>query len=294
MRNRSRTAVVLLLSAAGLTGCDISRAPSAPTGTTPAGTATPTRIGEQIRGTVSDTALRPIAGARVELLDGPQAGATTTTNAAGEFSLYGTVDDTTKFRATKTGHADADATVIPDCDRCNPRRWVHFYLNLLQPAAALAGDYTLTFTAATACTRLPDALRKRSYEVTVAPGNAGWIGSSAKDPTAFQVTPKGAQFPGGLNGFSLHVAGNYVAVLLGDHTDPGITEQIAEHTYWAFNGWATASVESPVSTISTRFDGWIDSCVNPQMGTRYDCTPGPTVIRDRCESANHELTLTRR
>ena len=243
---------------------------------------------------MSDTALRPIAGARVELLNGPQAGASTTTNAGGNFSLYGTVDDTTKFRASVAGHADADVTVQPDCDRCNPRRWVHFYLNMLEPAAALAGDYTLTFAAGSTCTKLPDELRTRSYDVTVAPGTVGWIGSPAKAPTAFQVIPKGSRFPGGLNSFSLHVAGNYVSVVLGDHTDPGITEQVAEHTYWAFGGWATTSVESPVSTISTRFQGWIDSCVNPQMGTRYDCTPGPTVTHNRCESTNHELTLTRR
>jgi hypothetical protein len=192
------------------------------------------------------------------------------------------------------GHADADVTVQPVCDRCNPRRWVHFYLNLLQPTAALAGDYTLTFEAGSGCMKLPDGLRTRSYDVTVAPASPGWIGSSAKAPTAFSVSPKGSRFPEGLNGFSLHAAGNFVAFLLGDHTDPGITEQVAEHTYWAFGGWATATVDSPVSTISTPFQGWIDSCVNPGMGTRYDCTPGPAVTLDRCDSTTHQLTLTRR
>ena len=284
-----------MVCTAGLIACDASRAPSAPSGGAPIAPAlSSTNAGELIRGTVSDTALRPIAGARVELLDGPQAGASTMTNLNGEFSLQGTVDDATKFRATMAGHLGADVNVQPVCDRCNPKRWVHFYLNRLEPAAALAGDYTLTFTAGSACTKLPDGLRTRSYEVTVAPGSLGWIGSTAKDPTAFTVSPKGSRFPQGLNNFSLHVAGNYVALLLGDHTDPGITEQVAEHTYWAFGGWATVTVESPVSTISTRFQGWIDSCVNPGMGTRYDCTPSPTVTLDRCDAVNHELTLTRR
>ena len=295
MANRTRIAVILFVCTAGLTACDGSRAPSAASGGIPiAPSPISTSAGELIRGSVSDTALRPIAGARVELLDGPQAGASTTTDANGEFSLHGTVDDATKFRASMAGHERADAAVQPVCDRCNPRRWVHFHLNLLEPPVSLAGDYTLTFAAGSACTSLPDGLQRRSYEVVVAPGSAGWIGSPATAPTAFTVRPKGSRFPEGLNNFSLHAAGNYVAVLLGDHTDPGITEQVAEHTYWAFGGAATVTVESPVSTISTRFQGWIDSCMNPQMGARYNCTPSPTITLDRCDSTNHQLTLTRR
>ena len=87
---------------------------------------------------MSDSALRPIAGARVELLDGPQAGASTTTNALGEFVLSGTVDDTSRFRASKAGHVAANATIVPDCDRCNPRRWVHFYLSVLDAPVAIS------------------------------------------------------------------------------------------------------------------------------------------------------------
>jgi hypothetical protein len=235
---------------------------------------------------VSDSAFRPLRSARVEILDGPQAGRSTTTDARGEFSLFGTVDDTTRFRASQAGHVTAEATILPNCDRCNPRRWVHFALDMLELPVALAGDYTLTFVADTACTTLPDELRTRSYEVSIE------LGPNAT--TAFTVIPKGPAFPDGLNNFWIHVAGNYVAVTLGDHTDPGITERIDGDTYFAFGGWATVSVESPLSTISTPFRGWIDSCVNPNMGPRYDCTPGPAVTLARCDSSRHQLILTRR
>ena len=73
-----------------------------------------------------------------------------------------------------------------------------------------------------------------------------------------------------------------------------ITERVASDTYFAFGGWAVVSVETPVSTISTPFQGWIDSCVNPNMGQRYDCTPDLAVTRVRCESTRHRLILTRR
>ena len=283
--------------AAGLAGCGDSGSPAgviAPTAPSPVGSVpSPVTGGEWIKGTVSDSGLRPIAGARVELLDGPQAGLSAITDARGQFSLFGTVDDTTRFRASREGHVTAERTVMPNCDRCNPRRWVHFYLDVLDAPVAIAGDYTLTFIADSACTNLPAELRTRTYETTVALGDFGWWGFPPRAPTSFEVTPKGLAFPDGLNFFWLNVAGNFIAIVLGDHTDPGLTERVAEDTYFAYNGWAEVSVEAPVSTISARFQGWIDRCVNPNMGTRYDCTPGPAVTRTRCDSTNHQLILTR-
>jgi hypothetical protein len=250
--------------------------------------------GELISGTVSDSGLRRLAGATVEILNGPQAGLSTTTDASGHFSLFASVDDATRFRASKQGHVTAEAPVLPNCDRCNPKRWVHFYLSVLEPAVALAGDYTLTFIADSACTNLPEEVRTRSYEATVALGDFNWVGFPAKAATSFKVTPAGSAFPAGLNYFWLNVAGSFISVVLGDHTDPGVTERVAPDTYVAFHGPTTVTVESPVSSISTPFVGWIDYCVNPAMGDRYDCTPGPAITRIRCDSARHQLTLTRR
>ena len=249
---------------------------------------------ELISGVVYDSGLRPVAGARVEFLDGPHAGMSTMTDPKGGFSLTGTVDDTTQFRASKEGHVAATATVLPYCDRCNPKRWVFFYLAVLEPSVALAGDYTLTFTADSACTNLPDQLRTRRYAATIAPADLNWPGYPARSDTSFKVIPEGSDFPDGLNGFYLNVAGSHINLSLGDHTDPGITERVAADTFFAFGGWAVVSATAPVSTISTTFQGWIDYCVNPHMGSRYDCRPAPAVALARCESAKHQVTLTRR
>jgi hypothetical protein len=292
MTNRTLVGIVLLMLVQGLAGCGGSRSPVSPT---PPTAAAPGPVnGELIAGTVSDSALRPLAGARVELLDGPQAGVSATSDAQGRFSLTGIVDDTTRFRASKEGHETATATILPFCDRCNPKRWVHIYLNVLDSPVAVAGNYTLTFIADNACTNLPDELRTRSYAATIGPADLNWPGHPVNSNTSFRVTPLGSAFPGGLNGFYLNVAGNYINLSLGDHTDPGITERVAPNTYLAFGGWAVVSAETPVATISTPFQGWIDYCVNPQIGERYDCTPSPTVTRARCESAKHQLILARR
>src|SRR4029079_18685054 len=60
-----------------------------------------------VRGSVSDTAFRPLDGAGVEVVDGPLAGMSTTADANGSFSLSGTFDDATRFRATMDGHPAA-------------------------------------------------------------------------------------------------------------------------------------------------------------------------------------------
>ena len=54
------------------------------------------------------------------------------------------------------------------------------------------------------------------------PGDLSWPGYPARSDTSFKVTPKGSAFPDGLNGFYLNVAGNYINLSLGDHSDPGI------------------------------------------------------------------------
>jgi len=164
----------------------------------------------------------------------------------------------------------------------------------MDPPAAIAGDYTLTFTADPGCANVPDDLRMRSYDVSIALGNFGWVGFPAGASTSFKVTPKGSAFPEGLNYFWLNVAGNYAAVVLGDHTDPGVTERLGDSRYVAYGGWATVSVDPAASTISTPFEGWIDSCVNPNMGPRYDCSPSATVTQNRCHSTKHLMTLARR
>ena len=109
---RSQVTVMLLLVAqAFVTGCD-DQGGSAPIATGPtAPTPSPAALaGEPIRGTASDSAFRPLAGARVEILDGPQAGMSTTSDARGDFSFMATVDDdhTVPGKQGRSRHIDCD------------------------------------------------------------------------------------------------------------------------------------------------------------------------------------------
>src|SRR5262245_57699842 len=57
-----------------------------------------------MQGAVFDTVYRGIAGASVDVLNGPDAGLSTVTDSAGSFSLTGRFDRTTQFRAAHADH----------------------------------------------------------------------------------------------------------------------------------------------------------------------------------------------
>jgi hypothetical protein len=280
--------VLALVLAHGLAGCGGSKgaAPSAPS-SAPVAVPPPNQL--QMAGTVSDSGFRHLAGARVEVVDGPQAGTWTLTDAGGEFRLAGTFDDTTRFKATKEGHIAVTSTLQAHCAPCNPNRWIHFFLPLVAPSANIAGDYTLTFTADSACAVLPNTVR--TYAATLVPVTSSYHPAN----TLYNGTVSGAAFLEGYNGFVVGVAGDYIAGWIGDlHGDPGFVEQVAPTTYFALGGGAVGSVTDG-STIAASFDGFLDSCeLQSAMGSRYSCTPGPTAIRAQCNSRNHRLTLTRR
>ena len=273
-----------LLLAGALGGCDSSPSPS-PTAPSAAQSAPP--AGAQLAGTVADEAWRIIAGATVEVLNGPNAGLSTSTNHNGEFRLAGAFDETTQFRATKDGYVAAVRSFPSKCDPCNPNWWLHFMLDTVGPRADIAGNYSLTFVAD--C-ELPAAIRTRTYDATVT------ARSSPSGQHYYSVILGGAAFHSRYNGFDVGVSGDYLSGFLGDgHGDPGIVEQLAPTTYLAFEGIPSATIgTSDVSTITAALDGAIVYCErNSEMGSSFSC-PANAVPHGRCQSKHHQLILTRR
>lgn len=300
MTSSARIGIVLLAIAQGLAGCGGSNAksPSAPTvgPTAPSGAGSsatdPVTLADS--GYVLDTAFKRLAGVRVDVVDGPQAGTSMITDASGQFPLTGTFARTDRFRVSKDGYITATQGFSTSSPEGKP--WLIVYLQPLAPPVNIAGDYTLTFVADSACTHLPPEVRTRSYAATVTPGSSA---------TGFVLAATGASFLNGLTGFGIGVAGDSLGLWLHGGHDPALVEQLAPNTYLAFSGVAAASVgSSPVSTISTAFDGWIDYCVmSKPMASGYNCgtsnitgepIPAAAVTYTHCQSPNHRLTLTRR
>src|SRR5262249_11938595 len=152
----------------------------------------------------NDTAFRPLPGATVEVLDGPQTGMSTIVDAEGSFSLSGTFDDATRFRAAKEGHLTTTqvSRTVP-----NAGRYLDFHLEVSAPPVNMAGDYTLTFIADSACVGLPDDMRTRTYAATITPSHPTNIPTAN---TNFQVSLSGASFLPSHDSFPIGVAGDFV------------------------------------------------------------------------------------
>jgi hypothetical protein len=267
------TALLFLTLAVAACGNHGSGAPAAtvnsPTAPNPS---TPSPNGVLlINGTVNDTAFRPLPGATVEVLDGPQAGTSTTADATGWFSLTGTFDDTSRFRATLRDHVAATGTLGPICAYCNPTRWIHFHLEVLAPPVNMTGDYTLTFIADRACVGLPDEVRTRTYGATITPSHPTNIPTAN---TNFQVALSGASFLPSQDSFPVGVAGDFVTFWF---SDPALVEVIAPSTQLELYGAGGASAgTSGMSPMAVSWEGNFE----------YSHTD--------CESKNHRLILTRR
>ena len=285
---RFGVAFLMLLATAGA-GCHGSSSPSnvvAPSSTPTPPPLTPTPMG--VSGYVSDSAYRPLRGARIEALDGPQAGTSATTDANGQFTMAGQFDGTSRFSASLDGYIGAVATAT-QCASC-VRAWVSFVLALPTPPISVAGDYTVTFIADPNCAGIPAELQTRSYAATMVPRAPS---PNVPPDTAFRLTLNEGTFLPDYNNLWVGVAGNVVTMWFGGD-GPYVVEQVASNTYIGFDGGIETVAAGSLQTIATSFTGFVDYCaLNAPMGNYYNC-PLSAVARSECQSANHQFRLTKR
>jgi len=274
--------LVVLMLVQALAGCSSSPAPTPVAPFTPAPPAPLT-----LSGHVADSAFRPLAGVRLEVLSGPDTGRLMTSDQGGAFSYVGTFADAVSVRATTDGYVAATASVIVG----STQAYVSFQLAPLAPPVPVAGEYTLTISADSACVGLPEAARTRSYAATVRPGAS----QTAPANTYFKATVTGAQPVYWGNAFWMGVAADYVAVSLYGE-GPTIVEEIGPNRYVAYWGGAGVSVGSSAwTTLSAPFGGVIEYCeLKAPIASYYDCSPALAAVREQCNVPTHSLTLTRR
>lgn len=250
----------------------------------------------QLRGFVMDSGFRLLAGARVEVVDGPSAGTVAMVDAAGQFAVNGTFAPGTRFRATMAGHEARTqswscSTVGACATPSGGQPWLGFYLSILEPTVNLAGNYTLTITADAACSDLPAIARTRSYRAVVTPQP---VGDRSHIP-GFDLTLNGAAFIGTLRGFPIGVAGTHVHFWLHGGHDPAIVEDLGGNTYLGFSGNAVVAVATaPVPIITATLEGWIEHVeLRSAPAGRWHYLPGDVNSKATCDSSRHRVTLTR-
>ena len=263
----------------GPTSSPVSAPVVPPPGSPPATTSHP------LQGQVLDTAFRPIADARIEVMSGPNAGRSTMSRSDGQFAFIEGFDDSTAVRAIKDGFITSTATLRPLCSAC--RYYYHtFYLAIPAPSVNIAGDYTLTLLADASCSALPAALRSRVYDVRIAP--ASW--PDAPDRTIFTAQVTSVPLVEGYDRFPIGVVENFLTFELRGH-GPYLLERLDDQRFLGFDGLAAAIADAePLPTVTTNFDGWIGVCELARTGNYYDCGKS----RPECVSRNHQLILKKR
>ena len=201
-------------------------------------TPSPVQVFTEISGHVFDTAFSPLAGVRVEIVDGVRAGASVTSDAEGRFSFSGgQFVDGIRFRATKDGYVGA--TVSGPLQFPWPSAVAHLTLtleSLAPPVKIEAGDYTLALVADSACTDIPGDLRTRTYSATITPAPP----SSGLPPnTRYDVTVSGPFLSS--FGFGIGVAGNHLRFEI---DGPAFFEHFPPFTYLEIAGSGGTSVET--------------------------------------------------
>jgi hypothetical protein len=284
----SRLFVVLALFA--VSGCSESRrlpSPVAPSATAPA---SPTVSRQSLYGYVANTAFRAVAGAKIEVVDGPQAGTSILSDSGGLFSYAGDFATPVTMRVSRDGYMTATATSRVSAPGGRP--WVYARLESVVPPANIAGEYMLTLTADRSCTGIPADWRTRSYSATITP----LADPTLRPNTLLTLAASGAEFLPGHDAFQIGVSGDEAGFDIYQGEEFGLVDQVAPGTFLAFGGSAFGPVgESSGSAIAARLDGVIEYCVLQTYSWKYDCrTSGAGLAYATCPSANHQLTLTRR
>src|SRR5580765_1962231 len=173
-------------------------------------------------GIISDGLGRPLSDVRIEVLDGSRAGVSATTDASGRYELPGSFSGAITIRATKDGYVSVTRHHDPSLGQA--RQTLSFAMAISPSSSVnLAGEYSLTLTAASTCTEVPQPARSRTYSATVTP--------LASTPGQYRGTLSGATFPptDGSNQFFMSVGGDVATIYLGDPYDwtDSILEQLS-------------------------------------------------------------------
>ena len=291
---RSRALMLTLGIALGVSGCSAPRS-SAPAAPTPVSIAT--TAATHLLGVVEDSAFRPLTGVRVEVADGPQAGATAISTDSGIFEISGTSTGSVTLRTTKDGFSTT--TRSTSWRAASDRQLVTVILEPLGPSVDIEpGNYTISVTAdrstsqdgAAACSGFPDAFLTRSYPATI-----------ASDPThphsLFQATLQlnnAAPFITSM-GFGLGIAGHAVGFTI---DGPAISEVLPDYTYLEITGSAPTDVAatSTGSGISIPFSGSFVYCAlkSPIHNNCFLTPADQRIAYAQCLSTHAVMVLSKR
>ena len=248
-----------------------------------------------VEGAVSDTANRPLADSRVEVVDGARAGVAAITDRSGRFSMPGTFTGTITMVASKDGYIAQTRRMPPPfiAERAyayqDGARWSSaFSLEPLGPSIDATGEYALTLTADRAC-KLPDEARTRTYTARVTAMRPSYFQARLSDARFFSTVPcPPGQLPETCtyNLLGIGVANDYASIYAG-------LIELLNDAYLVITAGTEGTFDP--SGIARPLSGSFLYCPREpfliDQGT-WACPNGAGGVD--CESANHQLALVRR
>ena len=267
---RTLGAAILLLAV----GCGENQrtGPATPTGPSPPAPLSGTTW--SIRGTVTDSLLI-LANARLEIVAGVGAGASTTSAGSGTYRLVGAAGDV-EVRASLPGFESQIRRVHVSADRTD----INFALVPLNPANVV-GAWRLTIEASLTCDKLLESVRTRTYQAVIHQSGARATVAFVDDNVvasniAAVIYDKSVRLAVGLNPY--------------DPRD-GFRDRVAADTVLSVFGWVPETTLTP-SRISGRLDAYIATYEVPLDATLDDLLRVDRV-KTSCSSADHRFTLER-
>ena len=123
-----------------------------------------------VSGSVRDTHLNGLADVPVEIVDGPMIGTVVRTDEHGLFGFRDAFVEEATLRATKAGYLTTTARVSRPTTRTvgGPQTLVNIELPSPEAAIDISGAYTFTVGNSPTCDRIPELLRVRTYDVSLA------------------------------------------------------------------------------------------------------------------------------
>ena len=207
-----------------------------------------------LRGTVAEPGPVPIGEARVEVIDGPHAGRSATTNRfSGTYEIYG-LSGNLSVRVTKDGFVvDTKSVSLTE------NRVLDFELRPTAAPLPIAGNYRLTFAASNSCaSRLAEDARTRTYDARMNQGEAKLLVNVEGAP--FVLHPR----TGTGNRFFGTIRANAVSFTIDcDFYDYDVdfydlVEQLGPTTYLTISGTAngTATPRTIAGSLNGTFTVW--------------------------------------
>jgi hypothetical protein len=252
-------------------------------------------------GWVHNTVNRPVAGALIEIVDGPRAVAHTTSDDRGAFGFVGGRGSAVTLRVSRDGFA---ATTMTAAWSTNANQRTNVVLKSLEPPLAIVpGAYTMTLISdpsatgwfGVGCAGFPPELLRRTYDATIAPA------TQVEGFVVRYTNPTLLTLPGPFGfGFTFTQAGQFIGFELEVGFGSGPTELLSEHRYLTVSGVAPTSEPATLTENSLMIPFWatFEYCqLTSPMGRYNACSQVPANQRVEyysCASMRDVMVFTKR